>query len=248
MEIRENTVASGWVRAVKTILNDGDEVVIPEYGATIEYDEPLIIHIEHPSITDDIDAACRFSKQFMTDYATQLTSVTKSDFAYTYGNRLFDYPTKPWCDSVEYATCESITYHEFCGFCGNGHGCGVNQIKFIIDTLRIDPSSRRAIAITRFPELDCESNEPPCLTTVQCKIRDNRLHMTCYFRSNDMYMAWYCNAVGLTSLMYQIFDVLRHTYKTLEIGALTTISECPHIYIERDKSDIDAFRSLHYGC
>lgn len=234
MEIRENTIAAGWVHAVRTILNEGEEVIIPEYGVTLEYDEPLIIHIEYPSTDSIIDAACRFNKQFMDNYAVQLTSVTKNDFAYTYGNRLFDYPVAP-CDNRE--------------FCGNGDGCGVDQIGFIMKTLTIDPSSRRAIAITRFPELDCETNEPPCLTTVQCKIRDNRLHMTCYFRSNDMFMAWYCNAFGLTTLMYKIFDILKlKTYPTLKIGTLTTISECPHIYIERDKSDIDKFRSLHYGC
>ena len=186
MEITVPTIADGWIRANKLILLSGEEVAIPEYGMTLEYNEPIMIRVVHPSLDDAIHPACPFSKQYMNEYAKQLTTVTDNDFAYTYGNRLFDYP---YYSGVIEANV------------GNGRGNGVNQIKIIANMLCHDFSSRRAIAITRTPMIDCESKNPPCLTTVQFKIRNNALHMTCYFRSNDMLMAWYCNAYGLTKLM-----------------------------------------------
>lgn len=244
MEITVPTIADGWVRVNKVIAEFGDEVEIPEYGMTLEYDEPIMIRVKHPSMDDPIHPACPYSKQYMEAYAKQLTTVSESDFAYTYGNRLFDYPVA--VSDIDF----DPTPHLKRSFIGDGDRCGIDQINFIIKQLLTDSNSRRAIAITRVPELDCDSKNPPCLTTVQFKIRNNALHMNCYFRSNDMLMAWYCNAYGLTKLMNYVRDMLisidNNKFKSLTIGTLTTISECPHIYIDSNKDVLDKFNRMVY--
>jgi thymidylate synthase len=235
MEIQCTTIEEGFRRAVLAILSYGDEVEIPEYGLTLEYYEPIMIRIGE-AWNIQLPTAYSLSTKSLNEYAKQLTSISPdSGFAYTYGNRLFDYPTPDF-------VFECIN--------GDGDGCGVNQIDVICDILKNDSNSRRAIALTRFPEFDLDSKNPPCLTTVQFKIRNNCLDCTCYFRSNDMLMAWYANAYGLTRLMehvrYNLYWRNPIKFETLKIGTLTTISECPHIYAERDKSDIDRFRRMVY--
>jgi thymidylate synthase len=251
MEISTDTIEGAFHRVTHLILREGDEIEIPDYGLTLEYPEPIVLRVHHPNYRNHVSDAYPHSKDYLDAYAHQLTHLSPdSGFAYTYGNRLRDYPIIPCNVEGDLDRCKEVFKEDFCGFCGNGNGCGVNQIDFIANTLSEDLTSRRAIAITRFPEIDCYSKNPPCLTMVQCKIRDNKLHMTCYFRSNDMFAAWYANAWGLTTLMETIITEIELCNPELEgkikMGTLTTISECPHIYIERDKSDIDRFRSVVY--
>lgn len=236
MEIVCSTIEEGFRRVVRLILSYGDEIEIPEYGITLEYPEPIMIHVSEPRKIQS-PTAYSLSDKSLNEYAKQLTSISPdSGFAYTYGNRLFDYPTPDF-------VYECID--------GDGDEMGINQIDAICDILKEDSNSRRAIALTRFPEFDIDSENPPCLTTVQFKIRDNRLDCTCYFRSNDMLMAWYANAYGLTRLMehvrYNLYWRNPIKFESLKMGTLTTISECPHIYADRDKSDIDRFRRMVYN-
>lgn len=241
MEISTDTIEGAFHRVTHLILREGEEIDIPDYGLTLEYPEPIVLRVHHPNYRNHVSDAYPHSKDYLDAYAHQLTHLSPdSGFAYTYGNRLGDYPEVVYNE-------DKIGNTEYCG---NGDGTGINQIDFIANTLSEDLTSRRAIAITRFPEIDCYSKNPPCLTMVQCKIRDNKLHMTCYFRSNDMFAAWYANAWGLTTLMETIITEIELCNPELggkiKMGTLTTISECPHIYIERDKSDIDRFRSVVY--
>lgn len=105
---------------------------------------------------------------------------------------------------------------------------GINQIQGIIDELKKENYSRRAIAFTWNVEKDHKSIKSPCLDLVQALVQNNALYLTAYFRSNDMYRAWPQNAYGLLKIQKEIAEALN-----LKIGKLIIISCSAHIY-ERD--------------
>ena len=50
--------------------------------------------------------------------------------------------------------------------------------------------SRRSVASLWDPRSDPGSEDPPCVDFVQASVRDDKLHLTAYIRSNDIYRAW----------------------------------------------------------
>ncbi|HOI59879.1 MAG TPA: thymidylate synthase [Candidatus Pacearchaeota archaeon] len=108
---------------------------------------------------------------------------------------------------------------------------GINQIKCIIEELKKENYSRRAIAFTWNVEKDCNNVKPPCLDLVQALIQNNTLYVSAYFRSNDMFKAWPQNAYGLLKIQKEIAEALN-----LKIGKLIITSCSAHIY-ERDYLD-----------
>lgn len=121
---------------------------------------------------------------------------------------------------------------------------GINQIEAIIEELRSESYSRRAIAFTWNVEKDCRNVKSPCLNLVQALVQDNILYFTAYFRSNDMFRAWPQNAYGLLKIQKEIAEAL-----DLIIGKMTIISCSAHIYerdffeaqkmIEKNKSNLE---------
>ena len=238
MEITVDTIAQGHERVVRDILLHGEELETEDGELTIEWppNNPYVIHINHPLKQPMISESCMFGEKAMQQYVEQLLSLHPpgpNSATYYYSNRLFDYPLLR-CDLENPR--EDDPYY----YIGNGNGDGFNQIYHsIIKRLSLSPKSRRAIAITWVPEMDVNSNEPPCLQLIQCFIRDQQLHMTCYFRSNDMLSAWGANTYGLAHLMKYVCDQID---QPITIGTLTTISSSAHIYWKRDKQELDEFK------
>lgn len=102
---------------------------------------------------------------------------------------------------------------------------GIDQIKSLVQKLKKSPDTRRAVAVTWDVEKDHDHEEAPCLDVVQCLVQENKLFMTAFIRSNDMFEAWPENAIALRSLQYSIAEEL-----SLPVGSLTTISGSAHIY------------------
>ncbi len=105
---------------------------------------------------------------------------------------------------------------------------GINQIKGIIEELKRENFSRRAIAFTWDVEKDHKNANSPCLDLVHALIQNNTVYLTAYLRSNDMYRAWPQNAYGLLKIQKEVAQALN-----MEIGKLIIISSSAHIY-ERD--------------
>jgi thymidylate synthase len=105
---------------------------------------------------------------------------------------------------------------------------GINQIKEMIEELKKENYSRRAVAFTWNVEKDCKNEKSPCLDLVQALVQDDILYFTAYFRSNDMYRAWPFNAYGLLKIQKEIAEALN-----LRIGKMAIVSCSAHIY-ERD--------------
>lgn len=117
-------------------------------------------------------------------------------------------------DGLEYTYGQRLMNHK-----------GVDQIENIISQINSEEYTRRAIAFTWNVEEDYLNPKCPCLNLVQVLVQDGVLHMTCYFRSNDMFEAWPRNTFALRSLQDYI---AKQTNKIL--GHLTIISNSAHVY------------------
>jgi thymidylate synthase len=103
----------------------------------------------------------------------------------------------------------------------------MGQIDVVIDKLRENPNTRRAILSTRDIGIDQFAQHTPCLQIVEFLHREGKLHMTCFFRSNDMRDAWPSNIYGLTALLNYVA-----TMADMEAGSITTHSVSAHYYVD----------------
>jgi thymidylate synthase len=103
----------------------------------------------------------------------------------------------------------------------------MGQIPHVIQMLREDPKTRRAILSTRVLEKDMLEEHTPCLQIVEFLHRGGKLNMTCYFRSHDIKAAYPTNLYGLNRLLE---TVAKHS--DMLPGTITTISCSAHYYYD----------------
>lgn len=113
-----------------------------------------------------------------------------------------------------------------------------DQIDSIVMKLLTEHYSKQAIAVTWQSSIDTTSKNPPCLVLVDCKIQNDKLYMTCYFRSHDAYGAYCMNIYALQQLQKNIIMQINcgqpdTNSAELSLGNLTIISNSCHIY-DRD--------------
>ncbi len=101
----------------------------------------------------------------------------------------------------------------------------IDQIKNIVEQLKKENFTRRAVACTWDVMTDYKNPKAPCLDLVQALVQDNKLYLTCYFRSNDMYGAWPRNAFALRKLQKDIAQEVG-----IDMGSLIIISNSAHYY------------------
>ena len=121
------------------------------------------------------------------------------------------------------------TYHDRMINCG-----GKNQIDFVIDDLRRNPSSRRAVILIRNAS-DISSDDPACLQHIQYFIRDKKLDCKVLFRSNDACKASFMNMFALIMLQKRIADALG-----IAVGTYTHRANSYHCY-EKDLGALDGY-------
>lgn len=114
--------------------------------------------------------------------------VAKGKWKYTYHDRMVNYSIDNQVDAPEVIS--------------------FNQIDFVINELKRNPSSRRAVILIRDVSEDAFSEDPACLQHIQYFIRDNKLHCKVLFRSNDACKASFMNAFALIQLQKLIADKL----------------------------------------
>lgn len=109
---------------------------------------------------------------------------------------------------------------------------GIDQIQNIINVLSKAPHSRRAVTSTWNVKSDSESENPPCIDLVQALVSQNKLSLTVYIRSNDMFLGWPENAFGILALQKLIIEETNKKNPSikLEKGPIITISASAHIY------------------
>ena len=100
-----------------------------------------------------------------------------------------------------------------------------HQLDFVIQELKREPYSRRAIMSIRDFEVDSKNNDPACLQSIQYFIRDGRLDCCVLFRSNDLPEAFFMNAFALVRLQEKVAAELG-----VPIGTYSHRSNSMHAY------------------
>lgn len=266
--IRKRSIGQAHEEVIREIAKrcEGNVRVTEDGEYTWDPEEPICIHVEEPFSEPMRSGASLFGEKFSEQYQASLYTITPrrndgTDAVYTYGNRLRDYPravvkisenSSGKKKGVLQGLFRKMGYvpADSCGalnFSGDGNYGGYDQIQeSIINRLVANQESRRAIAITWFPEKDISTDEPPCLQIVQGVVdKNHKLNLICLFRSNDMLSAWGQNAYGLAHLQKYICEQINQKRKKEEVelssGWLETISISAHMYFHRDQLELNLF-------
>lgn len=121
--------------------------------------------------------------------------------------------------------CWEYTYHN--RYC--------RQIPFILEELKRNPLTRRAVMNIRDFDIDSKNADPACMQSIQFFIRDDRLHMKVLFRSNDLPEAFFFNAFALIKLQERMAEKLE-----LPVGTYVHRSNSMHCY-EKDFRMLERF-------
>lgn len=104
---------------------------------------------------------------------------------------------------------------------------GFDQFEYVYNMLKDKPESRQAVIHIKAPD-NSESKDVNCTVCLQFFVRDNKLYMTTYMRSNDIWLGFpydvfqFCNLQVLLSMKLGI-----------GLGTYTHIAGSLHLY-ERD--------------
>ncbi|MCK4752162.1 MAG: hypothetical protein KAS75_01855 [Planctomycetes bacterium] len=145
---------------------------------------------------------------------------TAGKWTYTYHERLFSYcPVENIRDADSPKPFKSVA-----------------QIEYIIDNLSQAGHSRRAQAITWMPTADPQTDDPPCLQRIWCRLISDEegnlsLNMNTHWRSRDLYKAWFMNVYALTDLQKVIAErISKNIGQPVTVGRYVDISDSLHIY------------------
>ena len=113
---------------------------------------------------------------------------------------------------------------------------GFNQVEQIIELLKKDPSSRRAVLNISDPAINrIETKDMQCTIGLQFLVRDGQLEETVYIRSNDIYFGFPYDYIFFVSIGEYIAKELN-----LELKLYTHHATSLHMYRkDYDKFDID---------
>jgi thymidylate synthase len=194
ISIDEATIGEAWLAVATRILNEGGP---SEYDALpILEIEQAILTIDHPSAEDPIIA--RFADPerlaWMHVNFTDHSLVAELGDARSYASRLFDYA-----------------------------GTGRDQIEWLIERLRADPTTRSATITTFEPLLD--TSYIPCVSLLDFWMRDGALEQVVYAHSIDFGSKGYGNLVELAWLHEHIARELG-----VPVGKLVFIVKSAHVY------------------
>lgn len=108
---------------------------------------------------------------------------------------------------------------------------GTDQVKRAVDKLVREPISRAVVISLWDATKDLEIGGSPCLNHIWLRITEDRLAMTCVFRSHDMFEGYPENAFGLRTLQEEIRSELQERLgKPVHLGELMILSQSAHLY------------------
>ncbi len=194
-----------WFKALSHIWTEGD---IFRVGFGSEETETkklnLTIEICHPENRPLVSDKAPCDIKYVQGYALEyLWCGEKQDEPYTYGSRL-NHP--------------------------------VNQIEEAVKRYADEQRDRQVTMVIRLPEdikkyVGTKKSEPPCLSLIDTEILDNKMHLTCYFRSWDAYAGLPANIAGL-QLFNEAFvkEINSRGNLNIDTGKLVFHSKNCHIY------------------
>ncbi|MBW6440596.1 thymidylate synthase [Patescibacteria group bacterium] len=107
---------------------------------------------------------------------------------------------------------------------------GVDQIQEVINRIKEEKHTRRAMVNLLDPRVDSCSKNPPCLNHCWFRVQGDKLYLVATLRSNDMFDAWPENALALRLLQNIVFKEIVKSYSEVKLGNLVIHSLSAHIY------------------
>ena len=221
-EAWEKAVLAVWEHGieVKSQYDKPDDLPCKDATVVITVDRPMAeprIHKNFPGGPAELEA---YRQEVVNGIHDHWIDGEAGKWTYTYHQRLFAYtPTN-----------SSKTTPEAKQF------VKINQIEHIIEALAKAGHSRRAQAITWIPSADIDSEHPPCLQRIWCRITTGPngrrvLNMNTHWRSRDLYKAWFMNAYALTDLQNIITKRISDKIgEPVTVGRYVDITDSLHIY------------------
>ncbi|CAB3289941.1 Putative thymidylate synthase [Methanocaldococcus lauensis] len=211
MYIKKPSVALAYECLVKEILKNG-KVIITEDGQRCKEILNVLVEITNPKLKT-ISSKYPFGKKAIESYTKQLLygSESEGEFVYNYYERIREYPS----------------YDK---------KLKNDQIDYVIKKLNSNPTSRRCVISLWNPFIDQKVKDVPCLNHITFTKRENNLYMTVVFRSNDILLAFHSNALGLIKLGELVAEKTNS-----ELKRYTHFIVNAHIYIDRDKTEIEKY-------
>lgn len=194
-----------WYKTLIELWKNGDLFEV-KYGSERSLTKKLNITIEilHPENRPLVDDKAPCDMKYVQWYALKyLWSGTIEDETYTYGSRL----RKP-----------------------------VDQIKELIKRYLEEQNDRQVTLAIRLPQdikkkINNKKHEPPCLSLIDTEIHNQKLHLTCYFRSWDAYAGLPANIAGIQILNEAITkEINQKGNLNIQTGKLIFHSKNCHIY------------------
>ena len=201
-------------QALKELKEQGEHTDCADWDTTqLEVSMTMVVEnpLQEPMISKLFIGGPRELEQYRQELLDGILDfeIEKGNWVYTYHDRIVNYPIS-----------------------GGKH---LDQVQFVIDELKRNPSSRRAVILVRDPSVDAGSDDPACLQHIQYFIRDGKLHCKILFRSNDACKATYMNAFGLIMLQKRVADALG-----VEMGTYSHRASSFHCY-EKDFPMLDGY-------
>lgn len=116
---------------------------------------------------------------------------------------------------------------------------GVNQVNQIVSKLRKNPEAKSATITTMKPGSDFNGHMP-CIMSLDFKIRQGKLLLTAFFRSQDIGKKFYADILSLGKIQNEVARKIG-----LTAGSVKTFISSAHIY-ETEFKNIRALINLKY--
>ena len=117
--------------------------------------------------------------------------------------------------------------------------CFIDQEKIMMNRLRNNPGTNRAVGTLYQAAFDGERVDIPCLNWLQATIRNDKLELHCMFRSNDLFGAWVSNMYFLTFFGLNMVSNINQIDDTnLNFNGIHYHSSSLHIY-ETDLPEVE---------
>lgn len=110
---------------------------------------------------------------------------------------------------------------------------GFNQWQYVYDMLKENPNSRQAVIHIKTAD-DKPSKDVNCTVCLQFFIRDGKLYLTTYMRSNDLWMGFPYDVFQFTNMQVMLAMQLG-----VEVGTYTHIAGSLHLYARNVKEAND---------
>jgi thymidylate synthase len=130
----------------------------------------------------------------------------------------------------------------------------IDQIDTMCKQLAKCPYTRRAQAITWQPDYDITIDDPPCLQRIWGRvIYDdikcvNEFQMHTYWRSRDLYKAWFFNVIAMIHLQDYIANkITEYMGKPVYVGAYHDTSDSLHIYGSYFEKELPKIEKMYDG-